>query len=132
MESIEQKEVESVDRVLRGLNVSCLIDLLGKLLEYELLMISGQLLPKLCIKGLLLEKERYQKLPKPLFCCDPFLFGWLVVQFFHVSGIPICTESMTLSIVFSLCPFPPDEHVEGANKAIVASLYVRNDKGKKE
>ena len=41
LESIELKEIESADLVLGDLNVSCLIDLLGKLLEYELLMISG-------------------------------------------------------------------------------------------
>lgn len=58
LESIELKEIESVDLVLGCLNVNGLIDLLGKLLEYDLLMISG----------LLVEKERDPKgLQKPLF-----------------------------------------------------------------
>lgn len=93
--------MEGADLALGDLNVSCLIDLLGKLLEYELLMISGQLLPKLCIEGFLVEKERYQKLQRPLFYCNPFLFGRLVIRFFHVFDISDYTKSMTLSIDWS-------------------------------
>lgn len=80
--SIELKEMEGADLALGDLNVSCLIDLLGKLLEYELLMISGQLLPKLCIEGFLVEKERYQSYKGLCFIVIHFSSGdWLFDSF---------------------------------------------------